>query len=187
MSTKKIKNTKLAAGATLIALSGFVPEAVMSPAHADTAAIAGSGTFSDGITFVAGTNLLFNTIVATGAAGTARVLPGGGTSAVSAVFVGVTQKAGTFAFNGAVSTSLNLTLSSGVTSGVALATQGKITLNTVKITGPFTAPVTFVGNSKQVGVINNKTADMNVGAQVTWAGGVPLGTFAFPIKVVVSY
>jgi hypothetical protein len=187
-SSKGTLNKKMTAGAVMVALSGFVPDAINNVALADTATINATGTFSDGISLTAGTNLQFNTIVATDTSGTARLLPSGvGTSVVKAVFVGISQVPGTFAFNGAVTQSVNVSLISGITSKVVLPTQGDITIATLKFTGPFTA--TFTANKSTAAAIGagNKALDINVGGQVIWSGATPLGAFSVPIKLSVAY
>jgi hypothetical protein len=186
MSSKSLSKSKLTAGAVIVALSGFVPDATNNVALADTASIAGSGVFTDGLTLSAGTkNLLFNTMVATGTTGSLQLTPAGGTAKVSGVFVGISQQPGTFAFNAAISTNVNVTLISGITSNVALATQGKITLKTIDLTGPFAA--NFTANKATTALIAAKAADINVGGTVSWDTAVPIGTFSLPVKISVSY
>ena len=91
---KKSISTKILGGAILLTLSGFVPK-ITRPVQAASATVSASGTFSGGIQITpqAGATVAqFGRIVATAPAGTVRVTPGGGTTAIGGFFNGGTQK-----------------------------------------------------------------------------------------------
>lgn len=192
---------KLAAGAALVALSGFVPQPLVSPAHADTATINAAGTFAGGISLTFATNILFGSVIANGNTGklavtasTAAVTP---TTASNGFFNGGEQQ-GSFLFNAAAG-GLPVSVSvAGFTAALALSdkgegTQGSITLNTMSMSGPFAAPIVLKAATplKTVALTGTTgaavTTDITAGARVTWSGARPIGGFSVPLTVTITY
>ncbi len=193
MTTKKRNLTqKVAAGAILVALSGFVPN-VTRQAHAATATISASGTFTGGITLTAGTNLQFGKMVATANSGKLTVQTGGGTAGSKGFFNTVGATNGTIKFNAGALKVVDITVA-GVAKTLALASTanggktGVVNLSTVKIGGPFAAAETFTtAGLKQSATLTSLTTDLNIGGTVTWGAVQPLGSFTQAVAVTVNY
>lgn len=188
---KRNIKTKIAAGAMMVALSGFVPK-VTRPVHAATATISASGTFSSGITLTAGNNLAFGKMVATAITGsfsvdvdnatTGDAFTNGGTVAAGSVLA---------AFGAALAIDVTVT---GFAKSIALTgagATGSVSLSTIKLSGPFTATtptLTFkAATTKVASSILGVTKDLSVGGQIKWDGTVPVGAFTQAIKIVMSY
>lgn len=190
MSSKNLK--KVAAGAALVALSGFVPNPFMQEAHAANANINASGSFISGVAIGANQNLSFATLIATLSTGTFGVTPAG----AAGVSVGVTQlgalQQGQFTYNLAVSgASLRVSVTTGI-SAVAGPAPGTVSITRVSIDAAninagntFTFNATGVVSSVAVGATGADT--MNVGARVAWTGGRPIGAFVQAIGVNISF
>lgn len=190
MSQKTNLKNKVAAGAVLVALSGFVPQISSNRAHAATATISMSGTFTSGIAMTKGTALQFGIIVATDTGGTAQVKAAGGTSASKAFFNGGTQKAGTIAFKAGASLKVDITVT-GMKNTLTLGgatTTGTVNFPTAKLSGPFAIQTfTAAGTTATSVTLTAKSSDINVGGTVTWNAIQPLGTFSDNVKVVVAF
>lgn len=193
MTTKKRNLTqKVAAGAILVALSGFVPN-VSRQAQAATATISASGTFTGGITMSAGTNLVFGKMVATAAAGKLSVTTGGGTAATNGFFNTLGATNGSFKFQAGALKAVDFTIA-GVQKTLALASTanggktGVVNLSTVKINGPFAAAETFTtGALTNSATLTSTTADILVGGAVTWGATQPLGSFTQALTLTANY
>lgn len=198
MSKQVSLTKKLAAGSVLVALSGFVPQPLVSSAQAASGTINAAGTFGGGISMgTTVTNLQFGSIIATGDSGKLTVSPGGVTSTSNGFFNGAFQ-AGTIAFKAAAGAlPVNVTAAGFVASqalkDVGEGTAGSITLAQVSLTGPFTAPVVLkTGTPNKVATLAGATAtavttDINVGSVINWSGGRPIGGFTLPVTITVTY
>ena len=191
MSKNRVISKKVAAGAMLIALSGFVPK-VTKPAHAATATITASGTFSSGIKMTAGNNLQFGVIVATGPTGKVSINTAGATSTSKAFFNGGTQKQGSIAFQAGASKNIDITVT-GMKNTLTLGTfggakTGTVNLPTVSVGGPYAAAEVFkVATTKNTATLTSTTADLQIGGVITWGATLPIGTFATPLTVTVTF
>lgn len=192
MMTKK-KNLKrnIAAGAVLVALSGFVPK-ISKPANAATATIKASGSFTSGLNLTAGANLQFGKIVATGPSGSAKITTAGATAVSKAFFNGGVQKEGSFAFLAGALKVVDLTvvgMKNSLTLGsVAGVKTGVVNLESITLGGPLkTAQVFKVATTKQTNTLVSLTADINVGGVVTWGGIAPIGTFSQNVVLTVTF
>jgi len=182
----------------LVALSGFVPQPLVSVAHAASATINAAGTFGGGIQMgTTSTNLLFGSMIASGDTGKMTVAPGGATSTSNGFFNGGEQ-GGTIAFNAAAGgLPVNVTVA-GFTASLGLSdkgegTQGSVTIAQVTLTGPFTASAVLkTATPAKVATLTGTTgaaaaADINVGTVVSWSGGRPIGGYSVPLTVTVTY
>lgn len=201
MSKQNSPNTvkKIAAGAALVALSGFVPTPLVSPAMADTATITAAGTFGGGISMTAATNVKFNTIIANGDTGKLMLTASGTVTESNGFFNGATTP-GKISFKAAAG-SLSVSISvAGLTSGLALSdkgegTQGSITVGTITMKGPWAttnATATLkIGTPAKVHPLKATAGtvpeDILVGTRVTWSGGRPIGGFSVPLTITVAY
>lgn len=121
MSTKKTNLAKkAAAGAVLVALSGFLPQPFVHQAMASTATINATGTFSDGITMSFLANLEFKTIVATAINGSLTVKPTGAGSIGANGFFVAAPIAGKIGFNAASVKPIDIKITSGHKVSIAL-------------------------------------------------------------------
>jgi len=192
MSKKSNMKKRIAAGAALVALSGFVPQITNNRAQAATATIKASGTFSSGIKMTTGVNLQFGIFVATGTAGKATIKTGGGTAASKGFFNGGTQKAGTIKFLAGALKKVTMTVT-GMKNTLALGTfggtkTGTVNLPTINIGGPFLAAQVFkIATTSAAVTLTSTTADLNIGGVVTWGAIQPVGTFSQNVKVIVHF
>lgn len=191
MTDKRNLKSKIATGAVLVALSGFVPK-VTKPVHAATATITASGTFSSGIKLTAGNNLQFGVMVATDASGSMSISAGGATSTSKAFFNGGTQQAGSVKFAAGAINKVDITVT-GQKNSLTLASfnavkTGTVNLPSIFMTGPFGGTLTFTpGGTTTTVTLTSVTSDLNIGGVVTWNATQPVGTFSQAIKVTVSY
>lgn len=190
---KRNLNKKIAAGAILVALSGFVPK-VTKPAHAVTATISASGTFSSGLKLTAGNDLNFGIIVATAGSGKMTVNPGGGTATSNAFFNNAAQQDGSILFEAGAAKTVDITVT-GMANSLALSsfnstTAGTVNLPTIKVQGPWntTGTITFKAATTTASTtLTNTTGDLSIGGVVTWGAAAPVGSFSVPISVAIAY
>jgi len=188
MSTKTNLTTKVAAGAVLVALSGYVP----NPAEAATANINASGSFITGVTLVAGDDLLFGTGVATQTTGTIQVDPGGATLAVSNGYLTVTgtPQDATIGYTVAAAGNLRLSIQAGIGTIAALApgtaSLARITMSSANVNGGNTFQFVATGATQAV-AFGSTTGTLNIGGRITWTGGRPVGAYTQGVTVFVAY
>ena len=189
VSKKNLKN--IAAGAILVALSGFVPK-VSRPAHAASATVKVSGTFSSGLKMTAGQPVLYGVIVPTDANGKVTIKATGGTAISKAFFNGGVQQAGSIKFSAGASKLVDITVA-GLKNSLTLgsfggAKTGTVNLPTAVISGPLKTAQTFkITATKQSNTLNSTTKDLNIGSVVTWNAVQPIGTFSQTLTVTVSF
>jgi hypothetical protein len=194
ITSKQNKSTKLAMGAALVALSGHVPDILINEAHADTATIKATGTFSSGLSVSAVTNLIFGTMVATDTTGFVQILPngaGGATSANNAFFIGAPQE-GQIGFSGKAVAPVDMTISANwlPITLTGAAPVGQVTISKVMLAGVFTKatiPFTVLNTTEINEAIAGLTTDIFVGARVIWSGAIPIGKFQESIKLTIAY
>ena len=181
MDNKKNLGKKIAAGAMLVALSGFVPKVTT---------INATGSFTTGIKMTAGNDLQFGVIVPTGASGSVVVTTAGASTPNLAFNNGGIVQPGSIKFSAGASKVVDITvtgLKNSLTLGGA-TTAGTVNLPTVVIGGPLATAQTFkIATSKQTNTLNSVTKDLQIGGTVTWNAVSPVGTFNTPIKVIVSF
>jgi hypothetical protein len=198
MSQKNLINTKMAAGAALVALSGFVPQPFVNSAQAASASISISGSFITGIQLAAGTDIKMGKVAVTAANGSVVISTAGVVTPTKAVAAGGAPQAGTFSFK-AVSTTPNVDITvTGLGALTLAATTGGVgpvgTAKLTKITlgGIGAAPTTLTdggaGTDKKLAYnINTTLATMDVGATITWGAVQPIGQFQTPITLTIAY
>lgn len=199
MSNQKIHlSKKAAAGAALVALSGFVPQPMMQSAQAATATINMTGSFVTGIALAAGTNASFGVLAATDVNGTATLSTAGAVTPSKAVTAGGTPQAGSFAFT-AVSTTPNIDITVAGLGAVTLnpsaglgGPAGTVNINKVFLDNIGTAAITLTdgggGTAKTAGYdFTVKTGAIKVGGQLTWGATAPIGQFSEAITLTVAY
>lgn len=201
-----IDKKKVAAGAALVALSGFVPQPLMQQAHAASAAINVTGSFVTGVELAAGNAFKFGTIAATGAAGSVTFNPatgGGGTFASNnAVQINASSQTGSFSLKVASTTpDLNVTVAglgtvTLIASGGGAGPTGSVKLAQVildKSAFGAGADIVFAsgGGTSDTAVIAGgaaaATTDILVGGQLTWTGGIPVGQFTQAITLTATF
>lgn len=199
---KNLISKKAAAGAALVALSGFVPQPMLQQAQAATATISVTGSFVTGVQLAAGADVQFGVLAATGANGSASIDTAGTLQAGSKVVnsVGGAPQAGSFAFTVvSLTPPVDFTLT-GLGDVGALAASaggngptGTVKLNKIIMDGIGAAPLTFSAgggtSDKVVGyaVTGAKTATLLVGGQLTWGATAPIGSFTVPIVLTAAY
>ncbi len=197
MSTKTIINKKMAAGAALVALSGFVPQPLVGTAEAASAKIDVSGSFITGIKLAAGQDVKFGSLAATDVNGTAKIVTAGTVTLTKGVAVGGAPQAGSFVFT-AVSTTPNVDITVAGLGAVVLAASvggggptGTVTLNKIILKGAGideTLTDGGGGTAKKAGeAISAKTGPIKVGAIVGWGGTQPIGSFTQEITLTIGY
>jgi hypothetical protein len=202
IDSTKISKKKMAAGAALVALSGFVPQPLMQQAHAAAATINVTGSFITGITLNAGRDAQFGVMAASDVNGTVTLSTAGAVTfaAGKGVTVGGAPQAGSFAFT-AVSTVPNIDITVAGLGAVALAASanglgpiGTAKLSKIVLGGldSGAAQVTLTdggsGTAKVAGYdFDEATATIDVGAQLTWTTPPPIGSFTAPITLTISY
>ena len=193
MSEKTNLKNKVAAGAALVVLSGFVPQITNNRALAATSTLTVSGSFTSGIKLSAGTNVQFATMIATNISGKATINPGGVAAISKGFFVaGGSQKDGSIKFAAGASAKVTFTVT-GMKNTLALASvsgvkQGTVNLPTINITGPYAGTEVYkAATTTNTATLTSTTADLLVGAEITWGNPQPIGSFAQAIKLVVSF
>lgn len=202
---RKISNKKVMMGAALIALSGAVPQPLISQAHAATGTINVSGTFLSGITVAGTVNLAFGSMIASGAAGTVGVKTAGGFTAAP---VGVTPLgagvAGAFKFS-AKTTAPNVDVTVAgigtipganfVATGGGAGPVGTVTIKSVTLAG-IGAGTTVVAGGGGGGATSGKIAGyditakagpIKVGAVLQYSNGPAIGQFTQPVVLTVAF
>ncbi|MEM6781263.1 MAG: DUF4402 domain-containing protein [Pseudomonadota bacterium] len=190
--SKRNLTQKVAAGAILVALSGFVPN-VTRQAQAATATITASGSFTGGLTMTAGTNLQFGKMVATNTGGKLTVNTAGGTVASKGFFNTLGATNGTIKFNAGALKAVDFTVA-GPAKTLALASTanggktGVVNLSEIVVAGPIATALTFTtGSLKQSATLTSLTTDLSIGGQVTWGAVQPLGSFTHADRVIANY
>ncbi|GJL85521.1 MAG: hypothetical protein DHS20C02_12960 [Micavibrio sp.] len=202
MSNKKSHiKTKAAAvtGAAVVALSGFVPQPLISSAQAATATISVTGSFITGIALAAGANANFGSVAATAPAGSVVLATTGAiTASPNAVAVGGAVANGSFVFT-AVDTTPNINMTVTGLGAVVLAATGggngpvgTMKLANVSLGGIGAAAATFPsGGGTTATVANYNITSLNgpiaVGATVTWGAVQPIGLFSEAIVLTAAY
>jgi hypothetical protein len=191
MPSKHTK-TKLATGAVLVALSGFVPQITANRANAASATIAASGTFSSGIKMTAASNLRFGLMVPTSATGKMSITPGNGTGTTKGFFNGGTQAAGKISFSAGALKNVDITVT-GMKNTLALGSfngtkTGTVNLPSVFFAGPVAGSLTFKTTATKTNVALTSTKNaITLGGAVTWGATLPIGTFSQVISVTVAF
>lgn len=199
MSYDKSKlNSKAVGAATLVALSGFVPQPFVNLAHAATATISVTGSFITGIKLAPGTTAKFGSNAASDINGKMNLSTAGAVTGVKGVHIGGGKQAGSFQFT-AVSTVPNVDITVTGLGKLVLAAsagghaaQGTAKLNSVTFGKIGAVATTLVdggaGSAKKAAYnITKKTTKMLVGAEVTWGAVLPIGSFATPIVVTIAF
>lgn len=198
MSYDKSKlKTKAVGAATLVALSGFVPQPLVNLAQAATATISVTGSFITGIKLAAGTTAKFGSNAASGINGKMVLSTAGAVTPSKGVHIGGGKQAGSFQFT-AVSTvpniditvkglgKLTLSKSAGGLGPVGTAKLQSVTFG--KIGAATTLTDGGAGTAKKANYnITKKTTKMLVGATVVWGATIPIGSFATPITVTMAF
>ncbi len=201
MSYKKShikKKAAAVAGAAVVALSGAVPQPLISSAHAATAKISVTGSFITGIKLAAGKNVQFGSNAASNISGKATISTAGAIALTKGVAVGGTPQAGSFAFT-AVSLvpPVDLTVAGlgpvvlGATVGLG-GPVGTMKLATVVLDNIGAASVALASGGgttakKAAYVITSLTGPIKVGATVTWGAVQPQGAFTQQITLTAAY
>ncbi len=201
MSIKSHLKKGAAAGAVLVALSGFVPEPLVNPlisqANAATATFNVTGSFITGIKLTPITDAKFGSVAATGVNGTAKLSTAGAVTSAKGTAVGGAQE-GEVQFT-AVNTTPNVDVTVKSMGAVVLAaTSGGAgptgTMKLTKLLFGDIAAATFAvtdaggGTGVSAGVdIDTLAAVMKVGAHVSWGATQPLGQFTKQVKVYIAY
>lgn len=209
---KQLNKGRIAAGAAMVALSGFVPQPMMQQANAAaTATINVTGSLVTGISLVAVDDVKFGTLVPTATAGTIVVAPGLATTVIpttaytNAKHVGNAQD-GSFKLQ-VLATGIDMDATvKGIglvpTTAFVATAGGSGPTGTVKIDrffiGPTnitkTAKITFnsgggttdtIASAFQASVTAQKT--INVGAALSWTAPQPIGQFTVPVSLTLSF
>lgn len=187
LTTKK----KVAAGAAVVALSGFVPQPLVQQAQAATTTITVSGSFSSGISILTTVGVNLGTIVATAITGTAKIAANGNTGAVGATIVANAAK-GKIKAKYAVQKPLDIIVSGFGTLGGAItnATLDKIYFSGVAGPGTVTGGAATTTASVIATAMNSAagTKTLNLGAGVVWTGAFPkTGAFTKAVNVTLQF
>ncbi len=186
------------AGAAVVALSGFVPQPLISSAHAASAKISVTGSFITGVKLGAGVNAQFGSNAATAPNGKATISTAGVLAVSKAAKVGGAPQAGSFAFT-AVSTTPNVNFTVAGLGPLTLAATGggagpvgTMKLKSIILGGVGAAATTLTSGggttAKKAGYdITTKTGPIKVGAVLTWGGTQPLGAFTQQITLTAAY
>lgn len=183
------KNIKVAAGATLVALSGFVPQPMMQQAVAASATLAVTGSFISGITISSATGIEIGSIIASGSTGTAKVTPGGAGSGSSGTIIGGSG-AGKIKAKYQAAKPIDVIVAGFGTLGLATNTA---TLDKLYFTGVFSATVAGgTATATASALAKNLTGTgsskvVNLGAGVSWTGGKPGGAFSKNVVITIVY
>ncbi len=200
--TQHITKKKVAAGAALVALSGFVPQPMMQQANAASASISVTGSFITGVQLVAGVSVKFGTFAATAGNGNVTLSTAGAiTTTVGAVQVNANSAAGSFSLK-VVDTAVPLNVTVAGLGAVTLIASaggggptGTVTLNKV-ILGGASLGGTFIitdaggGTGKTVipaTKVTGKTGAMAIGGQLTWGATQPIGQFTQAITLTMAF
>lgn len=189
--SKNLK-TKVAAGAALVALSGFVPQPLMQQANAATATINATGSFISGVALAGGQALQFGTIVATQTTGNVQITVGGAAANTNnALMLGAPQQ-GLFTYTLAITGSLRLSITQGI-GAVAGPAPGTVQLNRVT----FSSANVNGGNTFQfaaTGAIQTHSFgdtgpanNLNMGGRIAWNGGRPIGAFTQTVGLFMAF
>ena len=200
MPNKKshIKTKAAVASAAVVALSGFVPQPLISSAHAASAKISVTGSFITGIKLAAGKNAQFGSNAANDVNGKATISTAGVLAVSKAVKVGGAPQAGSFAFT-AVDIVPNVDFTVAGLGALVLAATGggagpagTMKLKSVILGGVGAAATTLTSGggttAKKAGYdITSLVGPLKVGAVVTWGATQPLGAFTQQITLTAAY
>lgn len=196
-----ISKKKIAAGAALVALSGFVPTPVMQQAHAASAPLNVTGSFVTGVQLAAGNSVKFGTLAATAGNGKVTLSTAGANTVSNAVKVGAASSQGTFSLK-VVSTTIGMDITVAGMGAVVLAASAggggptgavsldKIILGGAAIGTPTKTTITDGGGGtgKATGVkAGAATGVINVGGQLTWGATQPIGQFTQAITLTMAF
>lgn len=182
---------KIAIGAVLVGLSGFVPK-VTRVAKAATATISASGSFTGGIQVTAKTNVNFGQVVATAPSGSISITPGGATFVNGAFFNSPTISNGAVVFNAGAAKVMTVQVS-GLQKTIPLGTVGGektgiVDFATVKVGGPFPGLLTLTTASPNDTVLlTSTTQPVRVGAILSWGAVQPIGTFSQSVVITLTF
>lgn len=195
----KINNKKAAAaGAALVALSGFVPSPLVPSAHAAATTLTVTGSFITGIAFGGTTSVKFGKMVATGAAGAVKMNTAGALATVTNVKGVSGNQNGTIKLTAQITgVSFSLTASNIGTVVLAATGGGAGPQGTVKITKLLfggaalvaAKTITAVGTAGSTSAKANSAGiskTINVGAQLTTAGQ-PIGAFTSAVAITAAF
>lgn len=192
IKSKRNLTKKIAAGAALVALSGFVPK-MSKPAQAASASINVLGSFTSGLKMTAGNDIKFGIIVPTTGNGQATVKTGGTFVSTDGFQNGGAPANGSIKFQAGALKAVDMTmagLKATLTLG-ATANGGKtgtVNLPTVSVNGPYAAAEVFkIATTKNTVTLTSTTADLVLGGVVTWGATAPIGTFTTPITLTINY
>lgn len=182
---------KLALGAALVSLSGFVPK-ITKTVQAATATISASGSFTGGIQITAKTNVNFGQVVATASSGSISITPGGGTFVNGAFFNSPTISNGAVVFNAGAAKvmtvevqGLQKTIPLGTIGGVQ---TGVVNFATVKVGGPFAGLLTLTtGKLTDTIALTSTTQPVRIGAILSWGAVQPIGTFSQSVRITLTF
>ncbi|MEM7679712.1 MAG: hypothetical protein AAF182_01745 [Pseudomonadota bacterium] len=207
---KQLKNTgKIAAGAAVVALSGFVPQPAMQQAHAaNSATVNVTGSFITGISIVAQNDLQFGTLVATGSNGSYVIAP---TTTVADVTSNVKavggQNVGDFklaiAVTGAkvdvtvanigVVDTLNPSVGLNPAVGATLLKVEELYIGKTNFSTPATK-LTFASGGGTTATIASAfkvsttlQQTINFGGQLSWGATQPIGQFTQPVTITMNF
>lgn len=196
-------NKKAAAGAALVALSGFVPQVADNQAQAATATITVTASLVTGITLAAGDDLQFATAAATQGTGSLVMAPAGTVTynKATAAISGGTVKNGTLAFTAANATGkISVTVAGiGAVTGLAATTggagpTGSLTLDSVvldKMNAGNETVTVGVGSTGKIATVTltagAATTTIDVGISLSWGATLPVGKFTQALTFTMAY
>lgn len=196
MSNHSHLKSRAAAGAALVALSGFVPQPLIGTALAAVASLPLQGTFISGITLTAGNPIDFGSMVASATGGKAVLSTAGVNTPTKGVAIGGAA-VGTIKFKAASTTPnvditvskmgpLTLAKTAGNNGPAGTAKLTKVALGAI---GAAAADITAAGTiGKKLGYnITTKSANIKVGGTITWGAVRPIGAFTQNIVVTIAY
>jgi hypothetical protein len=197
-NTKSFMKSKAAGGAALVALSGFIPQPlVTNHAQAASAKISVKGSFISGIKISAIKDAVFGSNIATAANGKLVLSSANVVTPSKGVHIGGSPASGQFKFTAASTTpSVDITVAGlgamtlGATAGgvaaVGTAKLAKITLDKIGATATLTDGGGGTAKSANYDITATK-ATIQVGGEVTWGATPPIGAFAEEITLTIAY
>lgn len=204
INTKHLSKKRVAAGAALVALSGFAPQPLMQQAQAASATMKVTGSFITGVQLFTGTSAKFGVLAVTGANGKATLSTAGAVTPSNAVKVGAASTNGSIKIN-AVSTAVSMdvtvkglgpiTLSASAGGGGPTGTPSlsKVVLGGAGLSAALTVVQTAGTSGAVVSAVkaasSATTKAINIGGTVTWGATQPIGQFvpATAITVIMAF
>ena len=203
----KTNKAKVASGAALVALSGFVPQPMMQSAQAASATINVTASLITGISMVNGNSIKFGKVIATGTGGVLIVEPAAGALSGSVKVQPVSgNQVGDFKLAAAITgvaidatvKGLGPVTSFKVTGGGAGPSGGtglkidRFFIDSANITKG--AKITFSSAGGTSASISNAFAvtttaqqTINVGAAILWGGTQPIGSFTQATTLILAF